>query len=510
MNLSKEKSVNYNLVLIGVLLFIGVLVFVDIENEFEMVATVGITVLIAFWWLTEAIPIGITSLLPVVLFPVFGVLSGKEVSEAYINYIIFLFIGGFIMALSIQKWNLHKRMALKILSKVGTSFFQVLFGCMLCASFLSMWISNTASAMMMIPIVLSISNVLNENFGKKAMKKYTTSLILSIAYACSIGGVATFVGTPPNLSFLRISGILYPEFPEISFGEWLFAAFPVSVCMLLCGAVFLYLKGKPRNINADALSKDYFKKEYFKLGKTTSEQKRVLFVFALMVFLWLFRKELTIGDFVIPGWSNLFAKPNYINDGTVAIFIAFLLFLIPSSKKGKALVSWKVTKQIPWHVVFLLGGGFAIAKAFVSSGLSVFVGNQLLGLQGVSAYKLTALAVGTITVLTEFTKNPATTEIMLPIIATVSSAIKIHPLLLMMPVTFAASMAFMLPVATAPNALVFATGKVSILEMIKIGSVLNLIAIILIVIVSVFWLPYVFDIGPLDFPEWAVIQGDSN
>ena len=159
---------------------------------------------------------------------------------------------------------------------------------------------------------------------------------------------------------------------------------------------------------------------------------------------------------------------------------------------------------------FFIGGGFAIAKAFVSSGLSVFVGNQLLGLQGVSAYKLTALAVGTITVLTEFTSNTATTEIMLPIIATVSSAIKIHPLLLMMPVTFAASMAFMLPVATAPNALVFATGKVSILEMIKIGSVLNLIAIILIVIVSVFWLPYVFDIGPLDFPEWAVIQGDSN
>jgi len=510
MNVSKEKKVNYNLVLIGILLFVGILAFVDVQNEFEMVATIGITVLIAFWWLTEAIPIGMTSLLPIVLFPVFGVLSGKEVSEAYINYIIFLFIGGFIMALSIQKWKLHKRMALKILSKMGTSFFQVLFGIMLCASFLSMWISNTATAMMMIPIALSISNVLNDSFGKKAMKSYNTSLLLSIAYACSIGGVATFVGTPPNLSFLRISGIIYPDFPEISFAQWLIAALPVTMCMFLCCAVFLYLKGRPFNLGEKALSKDYFQKEYTKLGKTTVPQKRVLGVFALMVMLWLFRKDLNIGNLFIPGWSSLFPNPKFINDGTVAIFIAFLLFVIPSSKKGKALVSWKITQQIPWHVVFLLGGGFAIAKAFVSSGLSVYIGNQLMGLQGVSDYKITALVVGTITLLTEITSNTATTEIMLPIISSMASSIQIHPLLLMLPLTFAASMAFMLPVATAPNALVFATGKVNIMEMIKIGVVLNVIAVVVIVLVSMFWLPFVFDIAASEFPEWAVIQGDSN
>lgn len=501
-----QGKVKYSFIGLGVLFFLGILFFLKLGDSFEMVSTVAIVFLIAFWWLTEALPIGITSLLPIVLFPVFGVLNGKEVSAAYVNYIIFLFIGGFIIALAIEKWELHKRMALKILSKAGNSFFQLIFGFMLCSSFLSMWISNTASAMMMIPIGISITTVLNKKFGEDQVKKFNTNLFLSIAYACSIGGVATLVGTPPNLSFVRISEILYPEIPEIGFAQWMLIALPVTIFMFIAILLFLYFTGVPDKACRRGLDKGHFKNEYLALGKTSIEQKRVFYVFLLLVFLWLFRKELVIGGISIPGWSNMFPKPNAINDGTVAVFVAFLLFLIPSSKKNEALVSWEITKKIPWHVVFLLGGGFAMAKAVVSSGLSVFLGNQLTGLAGFSDVTMIAIVVSGITFMTEFTSNTATTEIMLPIIASVSSSLKLNPLFLMLSVTFASSMAFMLPAATAPNALVFGTGKIKMIEMLKTGIVFNIIAVVAVVVVILFWVTYVLGIDFHSFPSWAELD----
>ena len=502
----EKAKINYKHILLGILFFVGILSFVDMGDRPEIVRTLAITFLIAFWWLTEALPIGMTSLLPIVLFPLFGVLNGKEVSGAYINYIIFLFIGGFIMALAIEKWDLHKRMALKILSIAGSSFFSLMFGFMLCSSFLSMWISNTAAAMMMIPIGISIASVLNKKYGEKTIEKFNTNLFLSIAYACSIGGVATLVGTPPNLSFLRISEILYPNIPEISFAQWMLAALPVTICMFLVTLAFLYLTGVPKQENRGGLDKNYFKKEYKALGKTTTEQKRVFYVFMLLVFLWLFRKELVLGSFCIPGWSQLFEKPGFINDGTVAIFIAFLLFIIPSSKKNTPLVTWEITKKIPWHVVFLLGGGFAIAKAFVSSGLSVYLGNQLTSLASFSDLGMITAVVTGVTFLTEFTSNTATTEILLPVISSVANIIKLNPLVLMLAVTFASSMAFMLPAATAPNALVFGTGKIKMWEMVKAGFFLNLIAIVVVVLVLLFWVTYVFQINFHTFPDWALVK----
>ncbi|MEN8765193.1 SLC13 family permease [Wenyingzhuangia sp.] len=500
----KQKTVNYKLVLFGLLLFIGILFFVNLEGQRLMTNTLAVTVLIAFLWCTEALPIGLTSMLPLVLFPTFGILDGKLVSEAYINHVIFLFIAGFIIALTIEKWNLHQRIALKILSYTGTSFFRIMLGFMLCSSLLSMWISNTAAAMMMIPIGLSVVTVLNKKGEESKMRKFNTHLFLSIAYACSIGGVGTLIGTPPNLSYARISEVLFPKIPEISFAQWMIMALPIVVVMFMIVLFLLYFTSVPKGKSKLKLEGSYFKKEYNLLGHTTTEQKRVFYVFLLLIFLWLFRRELVLGDFYLPGWSQLFPFPHFVNDGTVAVFVVLLLFLIPSSDKQKPLVTWEITRKIPWDVVFLLGGGFAIAKAFVVSGLSVYLGEQLMFFfTSRSDVGILGMLVGFIVFLTEITSNTATTEIMLPVISGVAKTLRCHPIILMLSVTLASSMAFMFPVATAPNALVFGTGKIKMLEMIKIGFLLNLLAVMVIVLVVYFWIPYVFQIDFHTFPDWA-------
>ncbi len=230
--LKHKQTINFKLIIVGILIFFGMIFFIDLQpGKPEITYTAAIAVLMAFWWVTEALPIGVTSFLPVILFPILGVLDGKAISNAYINYVIFLFIGGFLMALAMEKWNLHKRIALKVLSIVGGSPFMILFGFMFSSAFLSMWMSNTATTMMMLPIAFSVSAALEEVHGKEKISKFIVGLLLAIAYACSIGGVATLVGTPPNLSFIRIFEIMYPEGPSISFGQWITFAFPITVIM---------------------------------------------------------------------------------------------------------------------------------------------------------------------------------------------------------------------------------------------------------------------------------------
>lgn len=500
----KKKKINIKLIGIGLLFFFGILYFIDLQpGKPEVTYTAAIALLMAFWWVTEALPIGVTSLLPLLLFPFLGVLDGKTVSNSYINYVIFLFIGGFIMALTIQKWGLHKRIALKILSVVGGSPFMILFGFMFSSAFLSMWMSNTATAMMMLPISFSVSKALEEIHGKHKIKSFTTGLLLAIAYACSIGGIATLVGTPPNLSFLRIFEIIFPEAPEISFGQWLTFALPITLIMFFFTLLFLYFIYKPKE-KIEKLEKAFFKKKYTNLGKVTPEQKRVFILFVLLALLWVFRKGINIGFMTTPGWSSLFKNPNYINDGTVAIFIAVLLFVIPSSKKNKALARWKIIKKIPWEIVFLFGGGFALAKGFIESGLSNYIGNLLAGLGDFSPTILVASLTGMMSLLTEFTSNTATTEMMLPIIAALAVEIKVNPLLLMVPVTLAASMAFMFPIATPPNAIIFGTGKIKVFQMISTGFLLNFFAIIIITVLTMSWGTIIFDIDPTVFPDWAM------
>ncbi len=493
--------------IIAPLAFLLITIFVDLQpGKPEVTYTLAIALLMAIWWITEIVPLAVTALLPVVLFPLFGVMNGKDVSATYFNHVIFLFIGGFIVALAMQKWNLHKRIALKILMITGSSPARILLGFMIATAFLSMWISNTATAMMMVPILLSIVSKLEEFVDKKDLNRYSIGLLLGVAYSASIGGVATLVGTPPNLSFARIFQIMFPAAPDISFSDWFLFAIPISLLMFIIVWLYLYFVFKPKT--SWKLSKDIdFSRQYAELGKTSFEEKIILIDFVLLAVFWLTRADINIGGFHMPGWSSLFNKPDYLNDGTVAIAMAILLFIIPSKEKtGSSLMDWKTAKDIPWGIVLLFGGGFALASAFKESGLSIWFGEQMISVAGLHPLIMIIVIALGMTFLTELTSNTATTEMLLPILAGLSVSIHVHPLLFMLPATVSASMAFMLPVATPPNAIVFGSKRLKIIQMAKTGFILNIIGAIIITFMTYFWGAIVFGIDPFVLPDWAFLE----
>jgi sodium-dependent dicarboxylate transporter 2/3/5 len=489
-------------------LFVYFAFFSGIAPETPQIAyTLAISSLMAIWWITEIIPLSATALLPVVLFPLFGIMDGKSVSSTYFNHVIFLFLGGFIVALAMQRWNLHKRIALKILMVTGTSPARILFGFMFATAFLSMWISNTATAMLMVPILLSIVNNLADFVPKKELQRYTVGLLLGVAYSASIGGIATLVGTPPNLSFSRIFQITFPMAPEISFSSWFIFALPVSIIFFLILWGYLYYIFKPKSSWKNSLKNVSFSTEYHKLGKASFEEKTVFVIFLTLAILWLSRSGINIGSVNIPGWSQLFDNPKFLNDGTVATGMAILLFLIPSRKeKGKRLMDWETASQLPWNIVLLFGGGFALATGFKDSGLSLWFGEHLASLGGLHPLLIIVIISFSITFLTELTSNTATVEMLLPVLAGLSVSLKMNPLLFMLPATISASMAFMLPVATPPNAIVFGANKISIVQMAKTGFVLNIIGLVVISLLTYYWGTYVFDIDINSFPDWAGIN----
>jgi len=492
-------------IVFGLFVFAALLLFGNIDASNPKVGyTLAIAVLMAIWWVTEAIPLAITSLLPVVLFPLLGVMNGKAVSATYFNHVIFLFIGGFIVAIAMQKWDLHKRIALKILMLTGISPARILLGFMLATAFLSMWISNTATCMMMVPILLSIITKLEEKIDKEVVAKYSIGLLLGVAYGASIGGIATLVGTPPNLSFARIFQVMFTEAPDISFSQWLFFALPVSFVFFIITLSYLYFIYKPKKGSWMAIEKSTFKVEYKELGPVSYEQKIIFIDFVLLALLWLFRSNISIGSFTIPGWSNLFSHPEYINDGTVAIIMAILLFMIPAKdKQMKFLLNLDAIAKIPWHIVLLFGGGFALAGGFKESGLSEWFGYQLEWVVNIHPILVIFVICLLMTFLTELTSNTATTEMLLPILAGLSVSVQINPLLFMLPATLSASMAFMLPVATPPNAIIFGTNRLRVMEMAKTGFVLNILGAIVITLATYFLSEVVFGFDMQLFPEWA-------
>ncbi|MBN1927204.1 MAG: SLC13/DASS family transporter, partial [Prolixibacteraceae bacterium] len=395
----------------------------------ELNFMLAIAVLMAVWWITEAIPLAVTALVPVALFPLFGIMNGTDVSSTYFNHVIFLFIGGFMIALAMQKWSLHKRIALKLLLLTGASPGRILLGFMLSTAFLSMWISNTATAMMMIPIVVSVIEQLEENIGKKNISNYSTGLLLGIAYSASIGGVATLVGTPPNLSFVRILSINFPDAPQISFSTWFVFALPLTLILLLIVWVFLSIVFRSGKTFKDIGIHNHFGKQYQQLGKMSFEEKMVLGDFIIVALLWIFRADINVGSLSVPGWGDLFNHPDYLNDGTVAIFMAIILFLIPSkSKKGERLLDWPTARKLPWGIVLLFGGGFALAAGFKESGLSLWFGEQLSFTRNFHPILIIASICFLVTFLTELTSNTATTEMLLPILAGLSIATEVNPL----------------------------------------------------------------------------------
>jgi sodium-dependent dicarboxylate transporter 2/3/5 len=467
----------------------------------------GVALLMATWWVTNAIPLFATALLPLVLYPLLGIDSGASTAPVYFNSTIVLFIGGFMIALTMEKWDLHRRIALWIIGKIGGGPSRIVLGFMLAAAFLSMWVSNTATAIMMMPIGLAIILRMEEQFGKEDTKELSVAIMLGIAYSCSVGGVATLVGTPPNLAFSRIYQITFPDAPVISFGQWILVGLPITVLML--GGIWLLLTQvffrASEHITVDP---DVVASEVRKLGPVSFEQRAVMVVFASTAFLWVFRRRLEVGPISIPGWSELLPNPSLIDDGTIAIAMASLLFFIPTRTPGataRRLMGSDVIPKLPWNIVLLFGGGFALAHGFQVTGLAVFVGEAFIGLASVSPLILVALSCLGLSFLTELTSNTATAEMILPIMAAAAVALEINPLILMIPLTISASCAFMMPVATPSNAIVFGSGRVTIGQMARIGVFLNLFGVL--VVVTVFYLvgTEVFDIDPSVLPTWSVL-----
>jgi sodium-dependent dicarboxylate transporter 2/3/5 len=499
--------------ILGVVLFFIVILFFDFDPENPIVTRMAaVAVLMAVWWITDAIPLFATALLPMLLYPLLGILKGKATAPIYINSTIFLFIGGFMIALTMEKWQLHRRIALFIIRLIGGGHSRIVLGFMAAAAFLSMWISNTATAIMMVPIGLAIVTQMEAKFDEEKTHKFTVALMLGIAYACSMGGVATLVGTPPNLSFARIFEITFPKATPIAFGTWFIMGLPLCVVMLVI--IWLILTKVFFRIPPDVtVDRSIVDKEYDELGPISFEEKSVLIVFFLTAFLWVFRKKLNLGIVSIPGWSQLIPYPKLIDDGTVALVMAMILFLIPTRSKDAetaTIMGPDVIKNIPWNIVILFGGGFALAKGFQVTGLSTLIGNEFAGLAGMPPIVMILIICFGLTFLTELTSNTATTEMILPILASVAFAMKANPLLLMIPATLSASCAFMMPVATPPNAIVFGSGRIKIAEMARVGVFINLIGVL--IITALFYIigTAVFSIDPGIFPDWAQLMGSGG
>jgi sodium-dependent dicarboxylate transporter 2/3/5 len=474
----------------------------------RMAATVA---LMGGWWIGESVPLGVTALVPLVVFPLLGIMPSKQVAPHYANHFVFLLLGGFFIALAMQRWNLHTRIALGIIRFVGSSARRLVLGFMLASGFLSMWISNSATAMMMMPIGLGLIIKIEQLQGGEpdpAVKNFGVCLMLGIAYAANIGGVGTLVGTFPNVVFAGMFKEFFPSGPEIGFVEWLKVGLPFVVVFIPVMWAFMVLVAVPVKgqivKNADQLIRE----ELNKLGQMSRGEVMVLVVFVATAFLWITRGDVQIGEVTIRGWASRLSgligyDGKFIHDATVAMAMGILCFVLPVDRKqGTTLLDWDQAKQAPWGILLLFGGGFAIAAGFAESGLTEWVGNQLSVMQGVPVVVIVVVIALTMTFLTEATSNTATTTMMLPILAATAGVLGVNPLLLMLPATIAASCAFMLPIGTPPNAIVFASDRVSLLQMGKVGFWINLIAVAIITAFIFLWVAPILGISPGKPPAW--------
>lgn len=505
-SVANEKARGFGLWL-GAAAFVALLVFPVAPDNLPASRLAAAALLMAVWWVSDAIPLFATALLPIVLYPLLGVMAGEETVPVYFNSTIALFIGGFMIALTMEKWNLHRRIALAIIRFVGGGPARIVLGFMIASAFLSMWISNTATAVMMVPIGLAIVLQIEDTAGDEA-RPFSVGLMLGIAYGCSVGGLTTLVGTPPNLSFQRIFAVLFPEAPAIAFGHWMIVALPVGAIMLAI-AWFVITHVLFRAPDGVSVSTDVVSRESAKLGPISREELAVSVVFAATAVLWVFRADLAIGDaFTVPGWSRLLpaGAGELVDDGTVAIAMASVLFFIPTRNRGAGdtrVMGADVIPRLPWNIVLLIGGGFALASGFQRTGLAQLIGDQFSVLGALPPVLVILLVCLALTFLTELTSNTATTEMILPILASVAVATGTHPLLLMVPATLSASCAFMMPVATPPNSIVFGSNRITAGEMARAGIVLNLVGALVITAIVYTLGMVVFDIDPAVLPEWA-------
>lgn len=496
---------------LGVVVALGVYVLMggaDVSPDARVVAAIG--ALMAIWWMTEALPLSVTSLLPIVLFPVLTEIPVDDATAPYANSIVFLFLGGFLIAIAMQKWNLHRRIALLTLRRVGTHPRRIILGMMISTAFLSMWVSNTATTLMMLPIALSVltlvvesshhsdgtqdqelregldaGRAVSELVDDKDVRLFGVALVLSIAWAASIGGLGTLLGSPPNAI---VAGYISDELDQtVGFAQWMMLGLPLVVVFL--AVAWLLITRVLFRFHLDEVpgGRQMIDGEIAKLGPMSQGEKVVLAVFSLAAFCWIVPGLLSgvgsIGE-QLP-WLDLF------DDTVIAIGAGVLLFLIPGDKRGRMTLEWNDAEQgLPWGVLLLFGGGLSLAAAVAATGLDQFFGEQVSGLGALPIVLLLAAVVTIVLFLTEITSNTATAATFIPVLGGVAIGIGVDPVTLLIPAALAATCAFMLPVGTPPNAIVFATGAVKIAEMARGGIVLNIVGVILITIFTVLIGPF--------------------
>lgn len=492
----------------------------------------AVTLLMAVLWMTQAIPMAVTALIPLVAFPLLGIQSAEKVSKSYIDQNVLLFLGGFIIAMGIEKWGLHRRMALHIVRVLGTGLRRVVLGFMVATGFLSMWISNTASTLLMLPIglamIASIRDILldgedtpeSHKKNRATLDRFASVLMIAIAYAASIGGFTSLVGTPTNVQFVgsfakEFPAAQYPDVPVLSAGEWLLSVVPIGVLLLFSAWAILTFR-LPSRIAGKTIDRRFFTERLRKLGPPTRAEWLMLIIFAVTAALWVFRKPLTLGGAeLVPGWGNRLAaslsswgvKPAMIHDSTVAIGMAILMFAIPAKRDEsggfQCLMDWETVERLPWGILLLIGGGFAIAGGFRDSQLAEWLGNEFsASVADWPTWLLVAAVCFLLTFLTELTSNVATVGTLMPILAATALKLEIDPLLIMIPATISASCAFMLPIATPPNAIVFGSGRIRMQQMAVYGLVLNLIGVVVITVATFVLIGPQLGLTVEGLPDW--------
>lgn len=458
--------------------------------------TAAVAVLMICWWISEAVHIGVTGFVPIALFPLLGVASSRAVSSHYGNHLIFLFVGGFIIAQAMERWDLHRRIALAIIDRFGSRPRPIVLGFMVATALLSMWISNTATTMMLLPMAMAVVNQLvgsaevrgaPEGAQQEQLARDTFGpvLLLGIAYAASIGGLGTVVGSPTTVAFLGFATDAFPDLPPIGFAQWSMVGLPIIVVFVPLTWLYLCRFGSKIPLSAVRFSssQSVIRDARVSLGAMSVPEKRVTIVAASTGLLWILRAPIDLGGFFLPGWSQLFPVPGAVHDSTVAMAMAILLFMLPSGKPGEAsrLLDWRhAARGTPWGIVFLLGGGFALAAGITDSGLAAWIGAWLGALGGLPSWVLVVAVCVLTTAMTETTSNVATVLMLSPAVAAMAGEVGVHPYLLLIPMAVTSSFAFTLPVATPPNAIIFSSGWITIPQMVRAGILLDLIGLLIV------------------------------
>lgn len=469
-------------------LIAGPLIFLLLYNipttilTFEADKVIAVAAWMVVWWVTEAVSISVTALIPLTFFPLVGIMGMKEVAANYASPIVFLFFGGFVIALALEKVQLHKRIALNIIKITGSSPNRVVLGFMIATASLSMWISNTATTVVMLPIALSVINLLinDEDGFTKNDKNFALSIMLGIAFSANVGGIATIIGTPPNTV---LAGFMENEYQiEMSFLNWMMLGLPFSIIMLTIIYFVLVRWMYPNNLPEMESSKNVINEEIKKLGPINATEKRVLIIFLAAIFLWVFRSVL-----------NTYIPSLKLSDAGISMLAAFSLFAIPFKfNKGEFTLEWKDTEKLPWGILILFGGGLALASGLSGAGVIDMIGAAVAANKSLSIFAISSILILVMLFMTELMSNVALVAIFAPVVAGIALGLNTEMLHLLIPVTMASSCAFMLPMATPPNAIVFASGHIKVHEMARAGIFLNIIAVLILIVFTRFYLPILF------------------